>query len=139
MQLINKKIVMTKDIGIHGNLFGGTLMAWVDEAAGSFAVEFCHSPHMVTIKVGELLFKKPLKVGNYVHLYGEVAHLGNTSITMNIEARKFNVYSGEETIVCTTSITYVHIDNEGNPLPINESVKENYRRQLKQNQAEEKA
>lgn len=117
------------DIGIHGNLFGGVLMSWIDEAAGSFATEFCHSPHMVTIRVGELLFKKPLKAGNHVRLYGEVARLGNTSLTMNIEARKLNVYSGEETVVCTTSITYVHIDDDGNPISISQSVREHYRQQ----------
>ena len=39
MQLINKKICMGKDIGIHGNMFGGILMAWIDEAAASFATE----------------------------------------------------------------------------------------------------
>lgn len=40
MQLITKEIVMTRDIGIHGNLFGGILMSWVDEAAGAFATEY---------------------------------------------------------------------------------------------------
>ncbi len=126
MQLINKKIVLAMDIGIHGNLFGGTMMAWIDEAAGSFATEFCHTPHMVTVKVGELMFKKPLKVGNHVRLYGEVERLGDTSITMNIEARRLNVYSGEEVVVCTTSITYVRIDDEGNPISISKSVKDLY-------------
>jgi len=130
MQLINKKLVLTMDIGVHGNLFGGTLMSWIDEAAASFATEFCHSPQMVTIRVGELLFKKPLKVGNHVRLYGEVAHLGNTSLTMNIEARKLNVYSGAEAVVCTTSITYVRIDDDGNPIAISQSVKDRYRQQV---------
>lgn len=130
MQLINKKFVMTMDIGIHGNLFGGTLMAWIDEAAGAFATEFCHTPNMVTIRVGELLFKKPLKVGNHVRLYGEVVHLGNTSLAMNIEARKLNVYSGQETVVCTTSITYVRIDDDGNPTAIGESVRKRYKEKM---------
>ncbi|MCO5258767.1 MAG: acyl-CoA thioesterase [Crocinitomicaceae bacterium] len=126
MQLINKKIVLTMDIGVHGNLFGGTLMSWIDEAAGSFATEYCMTPHMVTLKVGELLFKKPLKVGNHVRLYGDVTAIGTTSITMNIEARKLNVYSGEEVVVCTTSITYVQIDDDGNPISIRKSVKEKF-------------
>lgn len=129
MQLINKLLVLTGDIGINGNLFGGTLMAWIDKAAASLATEYCHTPNMVTIRVGELLFKKPLKVGNYVHLYGEIVKLGRTSITMDIEARKRNVYSGEETLVCTTSITYVRIDDEGKPTPISESVLEKYKRE----------
>lgn len=126
MKLINKKICMGKDIGIHGNVFGGYIMSWIDEAAAAFATEFCCTPNMVTLRVGELLFKKPLKAGNHVRLYGEVAHLGNTSIDIKIEARKFNVYSGEETVVCTTHITFVRIDEDGQPTPIGESVKRNY-------------
>jgi len=126
MKLINKKICMTKDIGIHGNMFGGILMSWIDEAAAAFATEFCCTPNMVTLRVGELLFKKPLKAGNHVRVYGDVAHLGNTSIALNIEARKYNVYSGEETVVCTTSITFVRIDEDGNPTPIGETVKRRY-------------
>lgn len=136
MQLINKKIVMGKDIGIHGNLFGGTLMAWIDEAAGSFATEFCHTPNMVTIRVGELLFKKPLKPGHHVRLYGEVERLGNTSLTMNIEARKLNVYSGEEMVMCTTSITFVRIDDDGNPTAIGESVRRKYQEKMAQQENE---
>jgi acyl-CoA thioesterase YciA len=52
MQLISKKIVMTKDIGIHGNPFGGILMAWLDEAGASLATEFCRTPYLVTFKIG---------------------------------------------------------------------------------------
>lgn len=126
MKLINKKICMGKDIGIHGNVFGGYIMSWIDEAAAAFATEYCCTPNMVTLRVGELLFKKPLKAGNHVRLYGEVTHLGNTSIDIKIEARKFNLYSGEETVVCTTSITFVRIDDDGQPTPIGETVKRNY-------------
>lgn len=123
MTLINKNICMGKDIGIHGNLFGGILMAWIDEAAAAYATEYCHTPNMVTLRVGELLFKKPIKTNNHIRVYGEVAQLGNTSITLNIEVRKYNVYSGEETVVCTTSITFVRIDDDGNPTAIGESVR----------------
>ncbi len=123
MQLINKKICMGKDIGIHGNVFGGILMAWIDESAAAFATEYCNTPNMVTLRVGELIFKKPLKSGNHIRIYGEVVHLGNTSLTMNIEARKFNLYSGEETVVCTTGITFVRIDDDGVPTAIGESVR----------------
>jgi acyl-CoA thioesterase YciA len=123
MKLINKKICMGKDIGIHGNVFGGLLMAWIDEAAAAFATEYCHTPNMVTLRVGELLFKKPLKAGNHIRIYGDVAHLGNTSISLEIEARKYNIYSAEETVVCTTSITFVRIDDDGMPTPIGDTVK----------------
>jgi len=130
MKLINKKICMSKDIGIHGNVFGGFLMSWIDEAAAAYATEYCCTPNMVTLRVGELLFKKPLKAGNHIRIYGDVAHLGNTSITMNVDARKYNVYSGEETSVCTTSITFVRIDDDGQPTPISESVKRRHTEEM---------
>lgn len=123
MKLINKKICMGKDIGIHGNMFGGILMAWIDEAAAAFATEYCCTPNMVTLRVGELTFKKPIKVGNHIRIYGDVVQLGNTSITLNIETRKYNLYSGEETVVCTTSITFVRIDDDGNPTAIGQTIR----------------
>ena len=49
---------MAKDIGIHGNLFGGTLMSWIDEAAAAYVTEYCFTPNMVTVHVGELTFLK---------------------------------------------------------------------------------
>lgn len=121
---------MARDIGIHGNLFGGILMAWIDEAAASFATEYCYTPNLVTIKVGELIFKKPLKSGNHLRIYGDVAHLGNTSITLNIEVRKYSLYSGDESIVCTTSITFVRIDDDGTPTPIGETIRKNHQLKL---------
>ncbi len=123
MQLLTKRIVMGRDIGIHGNLFGGVLMAWLDEAAASFATEYCYTPNVVTVRVGELVFIKPLKAGHHLRIYGEVAQLGNTSITLNLEARKYSLYSGDETLVCSTTITFVRIDDDGTPTPIGETIK----------------
>lgn len=130
MNLVTKKIVMTKDIGIHGNLFGGILMAWIDEAAAAFATEYCYSPNMVTVKVGELIFSKPLKVGQHVRIYAEVNRLGNTSITLNLEARKYSIYSGEETLVCSTNTTFVRIDDDGTPTVIGETVRKRHNENL---------
>jgi acyl-CoA thioesterase YciA len=123
MNLLNKRIVMAKDIGIHGNLFGGILMSWIDEAAAGYASEYCSTPNMVTVRVGELNFKKPLKAGQHVRIYGEVSALGTTSISLNIEVKRFSLYSGEEITVCTTSITFVRIDDDGSPTPIGESIR----------------
>ena len=130
MKLLTKRIVMTKNIGIHGNLFGGTLMSWIDEAAAAHATEYCFTPNMVTVRVGELTFKKPLKAGQHLRIYGEVSKVGTTSITLHIEARKYCVYSGDETVVCVTSITFVRIDDDGTPTPIGENIRNKYNEKL---------
>lgn len=117
---------MEKDLGIHGNLFGGIMLSWLDEAAATMAYEVCHSPNMVTLKIEEVLFQRPVKIGFHLKIYGEVIKVGNTSLTMAVEARKYNVYSGEELVVCSTNITFVRIDEQGGPIPISDQVKERY-------------
>jgi acyl-CoA thioesterase YciA len=126
MKLITKKIVMARDIGIHGNLFGGILMAWLDEAGAAYATEYCHTPNMVTIKVGELIFKKPLKAGQHARIYAEILELGRTSVSLSLEARKYNLYSGEEILVCSTRMTFVRLDDDGTPTAIGETVRKNH-------------
>lgn len=127
MKLITTHVCMVKDIGVHGNLFGGIMMAWIDEAASAMAVSICHTPNMVTIKVDELVFKKKVKEGFLIRIYGEVEHMGNTSLTFKIEARKVSVYTGEEDVVVTTNTTFVRIDEEGKPTPIPTIVRERFK------------
>ncbi len=130
MKLISKKICMAKDIGIYNNLFGGTLMEWIDEAGAAFATEYCFTPNMVTLRVGELLFKKPVKTGNHIRIYGEVISLGKTSINIKVEVRKYSLYSGEEVVVCTTNMTFVRIDDDGTPTPIGNTVRVAHQQKL---------
>ncbi|MCC6634199.1 MAG: acyl-CoA thioesterase [Chitinophagaceae bacterium] len=126
MNLVTKKIVMAKDIGIHGNLFGGILMAWIDEAAAAYATEYCHTPNMVTVHVDAFTFKKPLKAGQHIRIYACVKELGRTSITLKLEAYKYNLYSREETLVCNTNATFVRIDDDGTPTAIGETIRRNH-------------
>lgn len=126
MQLISQRLCMEKDLGIHGNLFGGIMLSWLDEAAATMAYEVCHSPNMVTLKIEEVLFGKPVKIGFHLKIYGEVSRIGKSSITLKVEARKHNVYSGEETVVCTTNFTFVKIDEQGGAIPISEAIRAEY-------------
>lgn len=126
MELIAQRLCMAKDIGIHGNLFGGNMLSWIDESAGTFAAKICRTPNMVTVKIEEVVFKKAVKVGYMINIYGEVTKVGRSSITLNIEARKYNVYSGEETLVCSTNITFVRIDEDGSSVPIPDSVRKKF-------------
>lgn len=126
MTILNTHPIKKSDLGFHGNLFGGKLMAWIDAAAAAYAMEVCDTPRMVTIKIDECVFKKPAKEGQLLKIYGEVQGIGNTSITLYMEARAHNVYTGQQKIVLSTNITFVRIDEEGNPIPISDRVKMKY-------------
>jgi acyl-CoA thioesterase YciA len=75
----------------------------------------------------EVTFKRPVKVGFIINIYGELSRIGNSSITLFMEARKHNVRTEEETVVCSTSIVFVKIDNMGNPSPIDEEIRTKYK------------
>ena len=51
---------------------------------------------------------------------------GNSSITFYLEARAHNVYSGQQTVILQTNIRFVRIDENGDPVPISEKVKNKY-------------
>lgn len=126
MQLLTSQLIKKGDLGFHGNLFGGTLMAWIDTAAAAYAMEVCRNRRMVTICIDECVFKRPAKEGSMLKIYGKVLHIGSTSIKMLLEARAFNVYTQEEDIILSTAITFVRIDEDGNPIPIAEKVKQRW-------------
>jgi acyl-CoA thioesterase YciA len=132
MELISTKICMASDLGIHGNLFGGKMVSLLDEAAAAYSCQICDSPRMVTKKIEEVVFQSPVKVGNILKIYSKVDRIGTTSITLNLEARKHNVYTGHQKLVCSTKVVFVRIDDEGHPIPISERVKKRYFSRIKQ-------
>jgi len=114
------------DTGVHGNLFGGTMLSWLDEAGGAFAAQSCDTPRMITVKLSETVFKKPVRPGHLIKIYGEVVGLGHTSITIRLEARRHSPYNGTQKTVCSTDITYVRIDGDGEPIPLSDKVQKKY-------------
>ena len=126
MELITTRVCMASQIGVHGNLFGGEMMSILDESAAVYCCQICDTPRMVTKKIEEVIFQRPVKTGNLIKIYGSVEKIGNTSITINLEARKHNVYTGVQDLVCSTKMVFVRIDDEGAPVPISERVKKRY-------------
>ena len=126
MELISTHPVKKSDLGFHGNLFGGKLLAWVDAAGAAYASQVCDTPRMVTVLIDECVFKKPAKEGHLLKIYGEVKAIGKSSITLKVEARSHNVYDGRQAIILSTHIKFVRIDEQGESIPISDRVKMRY-------------
>lgn len=126
MHLITTHPVKKSDLGFHANLFGGKLLAWLDAAGAAYAMEVCDTPRMVTVMIDKCIFKKPAKEGQLIKIYGKVVHIGNTSMTIYMEARAHNVYNGNQQVILSTNIRFVRIDESGEPIPISDRVKNKY-------------
>ena len=127
MNLLATHPVKKLDLGFHGNLFGGKLLSWVDAAVVSYAMEVCHSKNMVTLAIDKCVFRKPAKEGTLLKIYAELEKIGNTSATFKVEARTYNVFRGDEQLILSTNMTFVRIDDEGEPIEISQQVREKYK------------
>jgi len=126
LQLISTHPIKKSDLGFHANLFGGKLLAWLDASAAAYAMEVCDTPRMVTVKIDECVFKKAAKEGQMIKMYGSVDTIGTTSITLYMEARSHNVYSGKQNVILSTKIKFVRIDDNNDPIPISDRVRDKF-------------
>lgn len=124
--LITTHPVKKSDLGFHGNLFGGKLLSWIDAAAAAYAAEVCDTPRMVTKAIDKCVFNRPAREGQLIKIYGSIINIKKSSLLLKMEARSHNVYSGKQSIILETQITFVRIDEQGDPIPISERVKIKY-------------
>ena len=127
MKHITTHPIKKSDLGFHGNLFGGKLLAWMDAAGAGFAAEMCDTPRMVTKAIDQCIFNKPAKEGQLLKIYGAISNIGTTSIVLNLEARSHSVYDGHQTVILSTDMVFVRIDEQGDAIPISQRVKEKHK------------
>ena len=114
---ITTKLVLPNEGNQLGNLFGGQLMAWMDELAAISAHR--HSNRVVvTASVNNISFNYPIKVGDVVTLEGQVSRAFSTSMEIFIDVHVEHPSTGEK-IKCNEAIyTFVAIDQIGTPIEV---------------------
>ena len=95
-------------------MFGGRLLAWIDEEAALFTNIQLENKHIVTKYISEINFMSTAKQGDIVELGMEVVKFGKTSITIKCEARNKMTL---ETILKVDNFVMVNLDEEGKPVP----------------------
>lgn len=107
------------DVNQHGDVFGGWIMAQVDVAGATVAMQRARG-RVATVAVNSFLFKQPVSVGDVVSFYAEVVASGRTSVTVNVEVYAERHPSSPTTVKVTeATLTYVALDQHGakRPLP----------------------
>jgi len=117
-ELVLKVIPMPADTNGNGDIFGGWVMAQVDLAGSVLPARYVRG-RMATVAVNQFVFKQPVRVGDILSFFAHVTRLGNTSITVQVEvfAERFRA-QGQYVKVTEASLTYVAIDENGRPQPI---------------------
>ena len=119
-------VPMPSDANMHGDVFGGWIMAHVD-VAGSLPAIRRAGGRVATIAVNSFLFKQPVFVGDVLSFYAEVVRVGTTSVTVQVEVfAERNRLNAEVVKVTEATLTYVATDDSRKPrhlpvLPLGES------------------
>ena len=106
---------MPADANMHGDVFGGWIMAQVD-IAGSLPAARRANGRVATIAVNSFLFKHPVFVGDVLTFYADIMKVGRTSITVSVEVfAERNRLQAEIVKVTEAILTYVATDEDRKP------------------------
>lgn len=112
-----RTIAMPADTNANGDIFGGWVLSQMDQAGGIAGVDRTQG-RVVTVALDAMTFIRPVRVGDVLCVYTRVAHVGRTSMKIEVEAwaRRFRTRIREK--VTEATFTFVAIDDEGRPRPI---------------------
>ncbi|KMQ80086.1 Acyl-CoA hydrolase [Candidatus Burkholderia pumila] len=103
------------DANVHGDVFGGWIMAQVD-IAGSIPASRRANGRVATVAVNSFLFKHPVFVGDLLSFYADIVKTGNTSVTIYVEVWAQRMSLAEEVVKVTeATLTYVATDRDRRP------------------------
>ncbi len=114
MRFHTRKWVKPEDLNPNKTLFGGRLLAWIDEEAGLYTIIQLENKNVVTKFMSEINFVSSAVRGDIIEIGLEVIKFGRTSITLACEVRNKMT---RETIITIDKIIMVNLDEDGQPLP----------------------
>ena len=114
---IQTRLVLPPDTNHMGTIFGGTVLAYIDEIAAITAMR--HSGRgVVTASIDTVNFLSSAKVGDILILEGVVISTGRTSMEVYVKAECQHIETGGKSLTTTAIMTMVAVDSEGKPTPV---------------------
>ncbi|WP_397362763.1 acyl-CoA thioesterase [Olleya sp. R77988] len=114
MRFHTRKWVKPEDLNPNGTLFGGKLLAWIDEEAALYTIVQLENNRIVTKYMSEINFMSKAVEGDVIEIGMEVKKFGRSSITLNCEVRNMR---NRETIITVDNIIMVNLGDDGKPKP----------------------
>lgn len=114
MRFHTRKWVKPEDLNPNGTLFGGKLLAWIDEELALYTIIQLENTKIVTKHMSEINFRSSARQGDIIEIGIDVVKFGKTSLTLICEARNMMT---RETIITIESTTMVNLGQDGKPKP----------------------
>ena len=112
-----KVIAMPADANADGDIFGGWVLSQMDLAGGVVARKIAKS-RVVTVAIDDMTFHLPVMVGDCLECYVEVVKVGNTSVSLMVEAHVDRRHSHRREKVTEGKFVFVAVDEMRRPVKI---------------------
>lgn len=110
------ELVLPQHTNVVGTCFGGTILSWIDIAAG-----ICARRHAgmvaVTVAFDDVHFITPIRLGDVVNIAARITFCGRTSMEIQVDVVRER-FSGEREASNTAFVTFVAVDELGIPQPV---------------------
>jgi len=123
-----RKLVMPDDLNHANTLFGGRLLQWTDEAAVLYAMCQLGTNSVVTLKMSEVLFKRPARNGDILEFWTYKGKIGRTSLEVccDVVKKDFNKRTDgpsydpdldQDRKILSCSFVFVSVNDKGESIP----------------------
>ncbi|ANY69525.1 acyl-CoA thioesterase [Paenibacillus sp. BIHB 4019] len=109
--------VFPTDVNNHNTLFGGKLMAYIDDIASIAATKHCRRS-VVTASTDSVDFLYPIRPTDSVCLEAFVTWTGRSSIEVFVKVVKEDLLRGEREVAATSFLTFVALDSDRRPVAV---------------------
>lgn len=116
-ELVIKVVAMPSDTNPDGNMFGGWIVSQMDLAAYLFARKYARS-NVVTVAIDNIVFHRPVFVGDCLLCYVIIEKTGRTSLTVKVNAIVERMRGNETEQVTEGRFVFVAIDDERKPIAL---------------------
>lgn len=110
--------LLPRDTNSQGTIFGGVILSYIDVAGAIEAHRHTTNERFVTVAMREVIFHKPVFVGDLVSFYAETVRVGTTSITTRVIVEAERIGKSERVRVTEAEVIYVAVDKSGKKIPI---------------------
>lgn len=117
-EVVIRTIAMPADTNANGDIFGGWLMSQMD-LGGAVLAKGTSRSRVVTVSVETMNFVAPVNVGDLVTCYARILSIGRTSLKIQVDVWVQRFLEKAEIRVTHGIFTYVAIDEQGKPTPVN--------------------
>jgi acyl-CoA hydrolase len=111
------QLVLPGLTNVHGTIFGGIMMQWIDIAAGIAAARHSGGP-VVTASMDRLHFLEPVQLGEVVVLQAQVNFAATTSMEVGVRVMRENQTTFTRSQATRAYLTFVAVDENGRPRPV---------------------